>query len=66
MHSLPGAILYHEWRDASTYRVGPSFRILEDGSIVAGERLLAKIASCQWIHITIACGLGKRPLPPGR
>lgn len=54
-----GAVLGHEWRDsAQPYRVGPSLRI-DSGKLSVGGTALADIPVGAWVHLEIACGLGK-------
>jgi hypothetical protein len=54
-----GAVLYHEWRDASSpYKVGPSLRVDADGSLRAGGRTLAQIPTGAWHKFEIAHTLG--------
>ena len=56
-----GAIVAHEWRDAAQpYHVGPSLRIDANGRLLVGERHLIDLPAQQWVHIEIACNLGKQ------
>ncbi len=56
----PGAIFWHEWRDAHyPYRVGPSISIEKNGELRAGGNPLMTVPHSKWTHIEIACGLGK-------
>lgn len=49
----PGALFYHEWRDAaSPYRVGPSLW-LRDGKLWVGDREVALIPPGDWTRIKI-------------
>jgi len=49
----PGALFYHEWRDAANpYRVGPSLW-LRDGKLWAGGRAVASLPPGQWARIQI-------------
>ena len=55
-----GAVLAHEWRDgAQPYRAGPSLRIAAGGKLVANGRELLDIPAGKWLHIEVACLLGK-------
>lgn len=55
----PGAILVHEWRDASSpYRTGPSLRIAAGQKLVANGRELLEVPVGQWFRIEIASVLG--------
>ncbi len=57
----PGALLVHEWRDASQpYLVGPSIAIDAKGQLTAKGKPLAPLPFGQWIRIEIAAGLGKQ------
>ncbi len=57
----PGAILWHEWRDAaSPYHAGPSFRVEADGGVTADRKKLASVPHGQWTRFEIACGLGEQ------
>jgi len=56
----PGAVFWCEWRDsASPYRVGPSLRIEESGTLVANGKALLTVPHSQWLHLCLDCGLGK-------
>ena len=55
-----GAIFDHEWRDAAApYHVGPVLRINSDGALLANGKPLAKVPLAKWLHVEIACRLGK-------
>ncbi|MCC6446352.1 MAG: right-handed parallel beta-helix repeat-containing protein [Armatimonadetes bacterium] len=59
LRAEPGAVLYHEWRDAyQPYRVGPSIR-LEEGALKAGNKELARIPDNRWVHLEIRSALGQ-------
>ena len=54
----PGAVVFHEWRNAaSPYRVGPSLWI-RDGRLHAGGKALAELPPHQWIHVEVTAALG--------
>ncbi|MDP6113037.1 MAG: right-handed parallel beta-helix repeat-containing protein [Planctomycetota bacterium] len=56
-----GAVFTHEWRDSkSPFTVGPSLRINSNGQLLAGGKPIAEVPFGKWIHVKIACGLGKR------
>ena len=56
----PGAILAHEWRDASSpYRTGPSLRITAGDKLVANGRELLDVPVGEWFRVEIACTLGE-------
>ncbi len=56
----PGAVLWHEWRDnASPYRVGPSFRVAGDGSVIQAKRTLCRIPLNQWVRFEVRCPTGQ-------
>lgn len=56
----PGAIFWHEWRDASSpYKVGPSLRIEANGDLKVGGKTLISLQHGQWAKLTITCPLGK-------
>jgi hypothetical protein len=55
----PGAIFWHEWRDAaSPYHAGPSVRIGAAGDVMAGKRKLGTVPHGAWVHVEISCPLG--------
>jgi len=57
----PGAKLYCEWRDnGSPYQVGPSLYFEPDGTLKAGDRVVAKLPVETWIEIAIVCQLGTK------
>lgn len=57
----PGAVFFHEWRDAHTpYRVGPSLRVESDGRLLVGGKELARIPLSRWVRFEISCGLGEQ------
>jgi hypothetical protein len=54
-----GAIIFHEWRDASQpYKVGPSFTI-KSGKLTAPGTNPIDIPEGKWTHFEIRCGMGK-------
>jgi hypothetical protein len=57
----PDADFFTEWRDAGEYprNIGPSVHFLGSGTVVAGGKVVAKIASHQWIHVEIKARIGK-------
>ena len=55
-----GAIVGHQWRDAEEpFRVGPSIQIDAQSRLFAEQRQLLDVPAGKWIHVEIACGLGK-------
>ena len=55
-----GAMVGHEWRDAGQpYRVGPSLQIDANGKLMAGTKHLIDLPAQKWVHLEIACNLGK-------
>lgn len=57
----PGAVFFHEWRDASNpYRVGPSLRVESDGRLIAGGKELTRLPFGKWVRFEIVCGLGDK------
>ena len=57
---MPGAIMYHEWRNSeSPYKVGPSVRFENSSLIVGGKKLMA-LPIEKWVNIRITAGVGKR------
>ncbi len=55
----PGAILWHEWRDAaSPYHAGPSIRIGAKGEVTAGKTKLGTVPQETWVRVEISCPLG--------
>ena len=57
----PGAIVWHEWRDAaSPYRVGPSVGVDAAGQLMAAKQPLMDLPRSQWVHFEMTCGLGKQ------
>jgi len=57
----PGAVFSHEWRGAGyPYPVGPSIKIEPDGRLFAQGQLLLAVPLGKWIHVEIACTLGKK------
>jgi hypothetical protein len=55
-----GAVVGHEWRDAAQpYRVGPSLQIDANGKLMAGTKHLIDVPLQQWVHVEVACNLGK-------
>jgi len=55
-----GAVLAHEWRDASVpYRVGPSLGIVAGGKLRANGRELLNVPAGKWFRIEIVCPLRK-------
>jgi len=60
MHTA-GAVIYHEWRDASQpYRVGPSLTVRGDGSLAVKGRddIQVQLPAGQWVQFEIICGFG--------
>ena len=56
-----GAIVSHEWRDATQpYHVGPSIQIDAGGALLANGTRVATVPFGTWVRIQIACGLGKK------
>ncbi|MFH1265857.1 MAG: right-handed parallel beta-helix repeat-containing protein [Planctomycetota bacterium] len=57
----PGALLFTEWRDETTYPacVGPSVTFDSSGRITAGGKLLTTVPIDGWIHVEIEAALGK-------
>ncbi len=56
-----GAVLYNEWRDASSpYNTGPALYIGADGRVRAGQRVLAAIPHGKWVHFEITAGVGAK------
>ena len=54
----PGAIFYHEWRDAKEpYTVGPSIWIHGDGRLTAQDKTLLNVPPGTWVKVSITCGL---------
>ena len=55
-----GAIVIHEWRDASQdYRVGPSMEIDARGCLTASGQRAGALSADEWIRFEIECRLGK-------
>ena len=55
----PGAVLTHEWRNATgRYLVGPSIRVDAEGNLTAGGEALMSLPVGEWVRIEITCGLG--------
>jgi len=50
-----------EWRDSSPYpnNIGPSLRVAGDGNVSAGDKLLTRVPSRQWVHVEIKGRVGK-------
>ena len=56
----PLAVVGHEWRDAAQpYHVGPSLQIDANGKLLAGTKHLIDLPAQKWVHVEIACNLGK-------
>jgi len=56
-----GAKLYLEWRDNSTpFKIGPSLYFEPDGTLRAGDKVVAKLPVETWIDVAITCPLGAR------
>lgn len=56
----PGAIIWHEWRDAGKpYHAGPSVRVEANGDVTAGGKKIASLPSGQWARFEIVCALGE-------
>ena len=54
-----GALFGCEWRSNETpYQVGPSLRVEQDGSLVAGNRELTALPLGEWVHVEISYRLG--------
>ena len=57
----PGAILWHEWRDASSpYRVGPSMGVNAKGQLQIKNGPAIPLPPNEWIRFDITCGMGKQ------
>lgn len=57
----PGAILWHEWRDADKpYHPGPSFRVEANGDVTANGKKVVSVPHGEWSRFEIACGLGEQ------
>jgi len=55
----PGAILWHEWRDAAhPYHAGPSIRIGAKGDVTAGKARIGTVPHGAWTRVEIAYPLG--------
>ncbi|MFP4056398.1 MAG: right-handed parallel beta-helix repeat-containing protein [Candidatus Brocadiia bacterium] len=55
----PGAVAWHEWRDASSpYKTGPSLRVDAEGKLVVGGETLATLPHGQWVGFQIDTELG--------
>ena len=55
----PGAVFWHEWRDAaSPYHAGPSVRIGGTGDVTAGKRKIGTVPHGTWLRVEITCPLG--------
>jgi hypothetical protein len=53
----PGAVFYHEWRDASSpYKVGPSLWF-RDGKLFVGNRPVADVPAKAWSRVTVRSNL---------
>jgi hypothetical protein len=56
-----GAILVHEWRDASRpYLIGPSIQIDKTGQLTANGKPIMKVPIGQWVRFEFVTGLGKK------
>ncbi len=54
----PGAVFYHEWRDAAQpYRTGPSLSV-EGNRLRAAGREVCAVPDNTWVHIEARAGLG--------
>ena len=54
-----GAVLYHEWRDASSpYRVGPSLSIESSGDLKVQGQTLMNVSEDKWLRLEITHTLG--------
>ncbi|OJW26732.1 MAG: hypothetical protein BGO49_18325 [Planctomycetales bacterium 71-10] len=54
----PGAVFYHEWRDASSpYRIGPSLWV-RDGKLFVGDRAVADVPAGAWLRVRVESRLG--------
>lgn len=54
-----GAIFWNEWRDNDgPYKVGPTIKILADGSFMAGTVRVMDVPRKKWIHIEIEAVTG--------
>ena len=56
-----GAILAHQWRDWSVdpFKTGPTLRLQAGGDLTANERTIGAVPVDQWVHIEIACPIGR-------
>ena len=56
----PGAILCHEWRDASSpFRVGPTMAVDGEGRLSAATEPVMQLPHKQWVHFELSSVLGK-------
>lgn len=56
-----GALIWHEWRDATKpYHAGPSVRIEADGTVSVHGKKLTSVPLGQWSGFEIACPLGEQ------
>lgn len=54
-----GAVLFHEWRDASSpFRVGPSLRIEAEGTLEVAGKTLMTLPAGQWLTLSVKTKLG--------
>jgi len=57
------AIFWHEWRETAgnPYRIGPSFKILADGSLEVDKRKLASFPKKKWLHVEMSAMQDGKP-----